>query len=268
MTQRAFFFDLDGTLAVDNRSASDTDIEAIRAVRRQGDLVFLCTGRAPCQVYEAIRSIGFDGEVTGGGTHISLGDKILYRNKIRSDTVRKTISAFLENGGTCILEGEQNLYSVNPRPDGWEAPFPAITHPDDFAPGKGKYSGQVLLKFFAFADSCNGFSHLFLPEFNIIDHGESAFECVPKPSSKAEGMRIILKTVGIDRRNSVAFGDSPNDLEMLKFAGTGIAMGNAPGIVKSAADAVTASVSENGISAALRKYIKTHNLAGGTEQSK
>ena len=81
-------------------------------------------------------------------------------------------------------------------------------------------------------------------------------------------MRIILKTVGIDRRNSVAFGDSPNDLEMLKFAGTGIAMGNAPGIVKSAADAVTASVSENGISAALRKYIKTHNLAGGTEQSK
>ena len=52
----------------------------------------------------------------------------------------------------------------------------------------------------------------------------------------------------------MAFGDGENDIQMLKFAGVGIAMGNADDEVKAAADYVTDSVDENGIEKALRHF--------------
>ena len=50
-------------------------------------------------------------------------------------------------------------------------------------------------------------------------------------------------------------GDANNDLELLKFAGLGIAMGNASDYVKSLADDVTDSNDENGVAKAIEKYL-------------
>lgn len=53
----------------------------------------------------------------------------------------------------------------------------------------------------------------------------------------------------------MAMGDANNDIEMLQFAGLGIAMGNASDYVKSLADDVTASNEEDGVARAIEKYI-------------
>ena len=76
---------------------------------------------------------------------------------------------------------------------------------------------------------------------------------MPKGVNKGEGLRIICDDAGIDIRDTVAFGDSYNDIFMLKAAGTGIAMGNAEDAVKEASDMVTADCDHNGVAAALEE---------------
>ncbi|MGL4790164.1 MAG: HAD family hydrolase, partial [Anaerotignaceae bacterium] len=71
--------------------------------------------------------------------------------------------------------------------------------------------------------------------------------------NKAFGMKKVLEYYGMDREDSIAFGDGPNDFEMLEFANVGVAMGNAIPQLKEVADMVTTSVMEDGIKNGLEK---------------
>ena len=71
---------------------------------------------------------------------------------------------------------------------------------------------------------------------------------------KASGIEQVTEHLGIARRDTLAIGDSDNDLEMLRHAGVGIAMGNAPDAVKAIADEVTGRVDEDGLHAAFVRH--------------
>jgi hydroxymethylpyrimidine pyrophosphatase-like HAD family hydrolase len=66
---------------------------------------------------------------------------------------------------------------------------------------------------------------------------------------KAAGIEVLLEHLGLSRDDTVAFGDSLNDLEMLAFARTGVAMADAHPAVKAVADAVTGAPDDDGIHA-------------------
>ncbi len=70
---------------------------------------------------------------------------------------------------------------------------------------------------------------------------------------KATGIRLFLEHVGVAREDSIAIGDGPNDLQMMEYAGVGVAMGNAKEEVKKLADMVTSDVAEDGIYHAFEK---------------
>jgi len=72
--------------------------------------------------------------------------------------------------------------------------------------------------------------------------------------SKAGGLEILCRYYHIDPKDTVSFGDSMNDLEILKAAGTGIAMGNACDELKEAADYVTTPIDRDGILNACRHF--------------
>ena len=65
--------------------------------------------------------------------------------------------------------------------------------------------------------------------------------------NKATGMQRLMDELKIGREDTIAFGDGPNDVEMLQFAGTGVAMGNAIPAVKQYADMVTDKIDEDGL---------------------
>ena len=79
-------------------------------------------------------------------------------------------------------------------------------------------------------------------------------DIVPRGGSKQVGMEKLLAHFGIRREECMAFGDGGNDIPMLRYAGIGVAMGNAREEVKAAADYVTSSVDEDGIAMALRHF--------------
>lgn len=72
-------------------------------------------------------------------------------------------------------------------------------------------------------------------------------------ASKGNALKSYAKMLGVDLKDTVAFGDSENDLSMIQYAGMGVAMANGEEIVKSAADMVTLSNDECGVANALKK---------------
>ena len=78
---------------------------------------------------------------------------------------------------------------------------------------------------------------------------------MPAGVTKAFALERLAQKLNIKVEEIMALGDANNDLEMLKFAGLGIAMGNASDYVKSLADNVTDSNDENGVAKAIEKYL-------------
>ncbi|HYF95199.1 MAG TPA: Cof-type HAD-IIB family hydrolase [Symbiobacteriaceae bacterium] len=84
--------------------------------------------------------------------------------------------------------------------------------------------------------------------------GYSLLELAPAGITKATGLERLAALNGILPHQIIAFGDNLNDLEMLRFAGMGVAMGNAPEAVKLAARMVTASNDDDGVAVFLEQY--------------
>jgi hydroxymethylpyrimidine pyrophosphatase-like HAD family hydrolase len=79
-------------------------------------------------------------------------------------------------------------------------------------------------------------------------------EIVPLGISKATGVEELARPLGIAAENVVAFGDMPNDVPMLDWAGLGVAMGNAHPDAVAAADEVTAPNTDDGVARVLERW--------------
>lgn len=92
-----------------------------------------------------------------------------------------------------------------------------------------------------------------LPGCSLHRWGDGGVDVVAEGGGKVLGMQTFLERFGATREQCVAFGDEQNDLDMLRFAGVGVAMGNGAPRVKAAADYVTSGVDEDGIALALER---------------
>ena len=92
-------------------------------------------------------------------------------------------------------------------------------------------------------------------QFEVTSSAPNNLEVSRKGVSKASGLAKVAQDLGIERDEIVAVGDSLNDLEMLKFAGLGVAMGNSEAAVKEAADEITATNEEDGVAKAIQRFL-------------
>ena len=79
--------------------------------------------------------------------------------------------------------------------------------------------------------------------------------------SKGKALEHLAESLGVNREEVVAVGDSPNDVDMLQWVGLGVAMGNAPDNVKASADQVTSPVSEHGFALLLESLLSQNCFA-------
>ena len=90
---------------------------------------------------------------------------------------------------------------------------------------------------------------------NVFRSEPYFLELVPQGIDKALSLSILLDEIGVTREEVIAIGDGFNDLSMIKFAGMGIAMGNAQAPVKKAAQYITLTNEEDGVAAAIEKWV-------------
>ena len=74
--------------------------------------------------------------------------------------------------------------------------------------------------------------------------------------SKGAALQHLAQSLGVNRNEVVAVGDSPNDVDMIRWAGLGVAMGNAPDTVKASADRVTLPASDHGLAVLLEGLLE------------
>ncbi len=77
------------------------------------------------------------------------------------------------------------------------------------------------------------------PQLSMANSSRYVIEIMPKGIDKGYGLSVVAESLGIDRKDVVAVGDSLNDLAMVEWAGVGVAVANADDRLKSAADTVT-----------------------------
>ena len=82
-------------------------------------------------------------------------------------------------------------------------------------------------------------------------------DLAPVGVNKASGLAHVAAEVGIERADVLAIGDGRNDIEMLAWAGRGVAMGQSVEEVRAAADAVTGTVYEDGAAIELARWFPT-----------
>ena len=93
-----------------------------------------------------------------------------------------------------------------------------------------------------------------LPNCKITRWCPFGIDVISKTGGKVTGIKKMLEVHGIGQEEVIAFGDGENDIEMLQFAGIGVAMGNAEPEVKAVADYVTTDIDDDGILNALKHF--------------
>ncbi|MBC1469354.1 HAD family phosphatase [Listeria welshimeri] len=91
---------------------------------------------------------------------------------------------------------------------------------------------------------------------NCVFTADFYFEFTAKNIDKAKALDTVLTPMGIHTENIIAFGDGHNDITMVKYAGTGIAMDNAVPELKAVANSITLSNNKDGIAHVLNNFIK------------
>jgi HAD superfamily hydrolase (TIGR01484 family) len=94
-----------------------------------------------------------------------------------------------------------------------------------------------------------------LTETNYYIGYTAWLDLAPEGVSKASGLEMVCARLDVAPADVLAVGDGFNDVEMLEWAGRGVAMGQAPEQVQAAADVVTGTIAEDGLAAELSRYL-------------
>lgn len=255
--KKAVFFDIDGTLWNEKMQIPASTIEAVRTLRENGSLAFICSGRSRANIQtKELLDIGFDGIIAACGMHIEFqGDKV-YEQLLSQEQVTHVLKVLEQHNMQVELEGPEYIYV---KEDAFlEDPY-VIHLRKELGEKVKNIVPDMFYEINKFSATLNGADlervTADLGEaFTIINHGGGLVEIQPSGHTKATGIMRVCKLLGIDRADTYAFGDSANDLEMLSYVAHGIAMGNATKEAKQVAEYVTADIMADGIMLGLKHY--------------
>ena len=254
---KAVFFDVDGTLLSQKQGKVPISTRrALRRIRKKGIKIFIATGRHMIELSKLpVMEIPFDGYLTLNGNLILDENKKAYAGTpISADEVEVLSGIFRAKKIPFVMISSDKRY-IN-YVDDVVVETQASTH--GTIPDVGTvsdYDGEKIYQCIAFVqDRERKVLDEILDECSITSWNPTGIDIVARGSGKAAGIAQFIEEQGLDRSEIMAFGDGENDIEMLKYAGIGVAMGNAGDAVKAAADYVTDSVDENGIENALKHF--------------
>ena len=252
--KKLLFFDIDGTLIPYRGQMPQSTVQALQRAKAEGHQLFLCSGRSECSLPEAILEIGFDGIVSATGATIRY-----HGQRIRMLSVGPLIYKLVE-----VLENSGALYTLQ-TPDVPISPMNTrelvqkrkmeefhIIH-EDISANPGRYTHTEKVSVFTSPVPYAELAKQLAPEFEVtassfdLKGQKNSCEITMTGVNKSSAMAFLGEYLGVSQADMIAFGDGPNDLDMLSYAGIGVAMGNAVAEAKAAADYITGPVTEDGI---------------------
>lgn len=254
---RAAFFDIDGTLAEEgtHRIPAST-CQALAALRRRGVAVMVSTGRHPLEIQEErlLPGLAFDGGVYVNGHLCEAAGRPVLEESIPAEDLRGLQEFLEEKQRSCIFLERDCMYAnrVDDRMRAEQARIGTAVPPIRPIGDLPQRRVYQVIPFVAREEEAQLRARM--PGCRFFRWGESAVDVASARGGKAAGMRAVCAALGISPAQAIAFGDADNDIDILRHAGIGVAMGTAPSSVQSAADFVTAPAAQDGVWKALKRF--------------
>ncbi|WP_231155731.1 HAD family hydrolase [Streptomyces sp. CNZ748] len=254
--------DLDGTLLRDDHTVSGRTRDALAAAAAAGAAHIVVTGRAVPWTRPILEDLGYEGlAVCGQGaqvydagagrllTSVTLDRQLagVALAKIEAEVGPLHLAASRDglDGEVLVGPGYDVIGSLPATPctdasDLWAAPLNKlyIQHPE--------LSSDELAE--AAERTAGGF-------VTVVMAGEGIVELLPLGLSKATGLSLAARRLGVKAAETIAFGDMPNDIPMFAWSGHSVAMANAHHDLRAVADEVTASNEDDGIAVVLERLL-------------
>ncbi|WP_080145733.1 sugar-phosphatase [Marinilactibacillus piezotolerans] len=259
--------DMDGTLLNPDRKVTDEVKKAIHEAKQAGIKIVLCTGRP----YPGVISYLDELDLKNTGDYVITYNGALVQ---KSDTEEVISQHTMDHEDYLILEKAAREAGVH---------FHAIRNDGIYTPNKdiGKYSvvesfiNEVPLFYSPVEemDPKTPYNKMMMideepileaaiaqlpnelwEKYTILRSEPYFLEFLNKKANKGIALEDLANSLDIPRERVMSIGDSGNDVHMIEYAGTGVAMGNAKDAVKDVADAFTTSNAENGVAKAIRDF--------------
>ena len=267
MKRKSIFLDVDGTLVSGHATMNPKVVEAINRARQNGHYVFICTGRNKTGIKYELAKADFDGIIASAGSYIEIDNKVIhsvYFNELLVDKISKVFDenniyynyectdvTYMSKKMVELFIGGVNFESGNIELEKMmQEEFKKFSIQD-----LSLYNNQDIHKICFIATDQNDVERakkqlgddVNMVIHDIFDATTINGELISKVDNKATAIKQVIDYLEIDKKDTIAFGDSMNDYEMINFVECGIAMGNACKELKEVASRVCRSVDEDGI---------------------
>ena len=243
---KIIFFDVDGTLVPLKGTARPRTLEALRRLHQSGIRLCIATGRAPMEVPE-FEGVSFDAFLTYNGSYCFTPEQDIFKNTIPTEEVATLIRNAAALGRPIALANTTRLAANGSDPD--LAEYFAIggvelVIADDF---DAMAQGEIFQVLMSGREAEYPAILKDVENAKIAAWWDRAVDIIPASGGKGIAVEKMLEFYGIDKSDSMAFGDGNNDIEMFRAVGTGVAMANASARLQAAATAHCRDVKEDGI---------------------
>ncbi len=272
MDKKLIFLDIDGTLTEPGSNVPpQSALTAIRTAQSLGHKVFLCTGRNLAMLSPLLK-YGFDGVIGSAGGYITYGEQVIYNYPMTDVQLEHAMTVLKESGVFRTLECADGSYTDTEFRDFLEKQNEAGANSElirwrkqlekslNILPMQ-EYKGQPAYKIVFMSPSMEAMERPIREleqQFNVCVQGADQYgivngELINREFDKGRGVLRVCETLGVDVANTIGFGDSMNDLEMIETVGYGVVMENGSSVLKEKADYVCPAVTEDGLYQAFEK---------------
>ena len=260
-TYSIVFLDIDGTLLDSHHQVMPCTLNQLKHLHKEGIPIILCSARPPSGVHLVSGQMGLNSPMAcynGGlvfdekGTilrdvGIDIQQAMEFKRFVSERFPDVVVNAYLYNVWMVedpqhpMILREAEITQSTPLKGSLEMVAASATHVHKLLcmgePVRIRALQKEIPKCF--------------PELMALRSKPEYLEILSPESTKQSATQVLLNHYGVEAKRAVAFGDSDVDVDMLKYCGLGVAMGNAPRSVKEAADFVTASNDQEGVYIAL-----------------
>jgi Cof subfamily protein (haloacid dehalogenase superfamily) len=266
---KAVFLDMDGTLLRSDHSVSEATEQTIRTLTGRGIPVILVSARPLNAVLPTFHEIGIPEDypiITLNGSYIVEKEQAIFDARIDLDTVaavaaqvrpfKATIAYYLQREwyaevNDAWTDHEQKIMDVKLK----VGPLAELIK--DWAARKiAPNKMMVMSEPPAILEIQKHLKSIYDGQLNIYPSKATYLEVMDKTGSKSNAVKFVSERMGLAPEEIIAMGDNYNDIEMIRFAGMGVAMGNAPDDIKSYAKYVTDTNNDDGVRKALEKFFQ------------
>ena len=270
MNKKLIFLDIDGTLTSPGSNVPpDSALEVIRLAREAGHKVFLCSGRNYDMLSPLLKYDCFDGAVASSGGYVFYGDEVLYDCPMTEEQKDTAMRLFKENGvfrtveardGSFCDEGLSDFLNESSGGNSELVRWRKALESDLGIRPMAEYDGRPIYKVVFMCKEASQLApaiEALEKDFFFLVQDMAAANClngelVNRKFDKGLGIRRVCEALGYDIADTVGFGDSMNDLEMIETVGTSVCMANGSPNLKKKSQIVCPAVEEDGMAKAFR----------------